>query len=126
MTSFLTFSVTAVRISNDIPTQSEYLPLVTLFIMLSMIYTFIGLVFFILIDSFAKMKRIPSFFIWISGLYWIERFNKNLVVGAVDENEENETKKFERTLSILNTFFCIILVIFVSVSSIVIWLLIIQ
>ena len=65
MTSFLTFSVTAVRISDDIPTQSEYLPLVTLYMMLSMIYTFIGMLFFILIESFSKNKNIPGGFLFI-------------------------------------------------------------
>lgn len=43
MTSFLTFSVTSVRIAGDIPMQSEYLPLITLYFLLSILYTFLGL-----------------------------------------------------------------------------------
>ena len=46
MTSFLTFSVTSLRIASDIPVQSDYLPLITLYFMLSIIYTLIGLIWF--------------------------------------------------------------------------------
>ena len=43
MTSFLTFSMNSLRVSADIPVQSEYLPLITLYMLLSMMYTFSGL-----------------------------------------------------------------------------------
>ena len=65
MTSFLTFSVTAVRISNDIPTQSDYLPLISVYMVLSMIYILLGMVFFILIELFSKKKKIPRVFLFI-------------------------------------------------------------
>ena len=42
MTSFLTFAVTSLRVSSDIPVQSDYLPLITLYMILSIFYTFIG------------------------------------------------------------------------------------
>ncbi len=42
MTSFLTFTVTSLRISGDIPMQSNYLPLITLYLLLSIMYTFMG------------------------------------------------------------------------------------
>ncbi len=43
MTSFLTFSVTSVRVAADIPTQSEYLPLISLYMLFSILYTFMGM-----------------------------------------------------------------------------------
>ncbi len=46
MTCFLTFSVTSLRVSGDIPIQSEYLPLITLYFLLSIVYTFLGLIWY--------------------------------------------------------------------------------
>ena len=46
MTSFLTFAVTSLRVSSDIPVQSDYLPLITLYMILSIFYTFIGFYMF--------------------------------------------------------------------------------
>ncbi len=48
MTSFLTLSVNSLRIAGDIPVQSEYLPLITLYNLLSIFYAFLGLLWFIL------------------------------------------------------------------------------
>ena len=88
MTSFLTFTVTAVRISGDIPTQSEYLPLVTLYIVLSMIFTLIGMICFILFESFSKNKKIPGFFMVI--LFYVKKLiNKN----KVNTNEKESIQK---------------------------------
>ncbi len=44
MTSFLTFTVTSLRVSSDIPIQSDYLPLITLYMILSILYTLFGFV----------------------------------------------------------------------------------
>ena len=55
MTSFLTFSVTSVRIAGDIPMQSEYLPLITLYFLLSIIYTFLGLTWYFNIFNFNRL-----------------------------------------------------------------------
>jgi hypothetical protein len=43
MTSFMTFAVTSLRISTDIPVQSEYMPLLTLYMLFSIGYTFMGM-----------------------------------------------------------------------------------
>ena len=46
MTSLLTFVVTSLRISSDIPVQSEYLPLITLYMILSIVYTLLGFIWY--------------------------------------------------------------------------------
>jgi hypothetical protein len=62
ITSWLTFAVNSVRISNDIPVQSEYLPLITLYMLMSMIYTLFAFVWFIIADHLSKTKKIPFIF----------------------------------------------------------------
>ena len=98
MTSFLTFSVTAVRISSDIPTQSEYLPLITLYMVLSMVYTLIGLICFILIESFTKSKKIPAIFLKVP--FCVKKIKQSLkknnqvieFINKVDKTTNNDLK----------------------------------
>jgi hypothetical protein len=59
MTSILTFAVTSLRISNDIPIQSDYLPLITTYFLMSIVYTLTGLVWFVLLENFTKKKKLP-------------------------------------------------------------------
>ncbi len=42
MTSLLTFATNSVKIAGDIPVQSEYLPWVSLYLIMSINYTFFG------------------------------------------------------------------------------------
>ena len=147
MTSFLTFAVTAVRISGDIPTQSEYLPLITLYMILSMAYTFIGLLVFILIESFLKNKKIPGLFLIIPfcvrNLFFFRKryqVNKEDNVQTNETNEENQettstraeqetneaeekykTNEFEENLLILKYFLFILFFLFISSSNLSLW-----
>jgi hypothetical protein len=59
MTSFLTFAVTGVRISGEIPVQSQYLPLINLYILLSIIYTLIGFMWFLIANHLSKKHHLP-------------------------------------------------------------------
>ncbi len=42
MTSWMTFALTGIRIASDLPVESEYIPLITVYIFVSILYTFIG------------------------------------------------------------------------------------
>ena len=59
MTSFLTFTVTSLRIAGDIPIQSDYLPLITLYMILSIIYTLFGFIWFTIKDYLLRKKTLP-------------------------------------------------------------------
>ena len=69
MTSFLAFIMSSVRISSDIPNQSEYLPLITLYFLLSILYTFIGFMWFDFIHFISLFLN--------KFLKFIEFFNEN-------------------------------------------------
>jgi hypothetical protein len=61
ITIFLTFSVSAVRISSSIPTQSQYLPPIILYFMLSQLFTLCAFIWFT-IDSVLRAEAyIPGF-----------------------------------------------------------------
>ena len=47
MTSILTFTVTSLRVSSDMPIQADYLPLITIYFMMSIFYTLIGFAWYV-------------------------------------------------------------------------------
>ena len=76
MTSWMTFAVTGLRISGDIPVQSLYLPLITLYILLSILYTFAGFTWFIIANELSKKHHLPGYLLKIAyfvkkALFWI-------------------------------------------------------
>jgi hypothetical protein len=66
MISWMTFAVTGLRISGEIPVQSNYLPLITLYILLSILYTFAGFTWFIIANRLSKRHHLPEFLIKIA------------------------------------------------------------
>ena len=66
MTVFLTFGVYALKINGDMPTQSEYIPIVSIYFIVSTIYTLISLVWFVIAHYFALKSRIPKPLVFIA------------------------------------------------------------
>lgn len=62
MTTFLTFSVYALRVSGDIPVQSDYLPLISVYFIMSSLYTLVSLIWFIVANLLITKKHVPPFF----------------------------------------------------------------
>jgi hypothetical protein len=60
MTTFLTFSVYSINTSNSIPMQSEYLPAVTVFFLLSILFALVSLSWFIIENYFRAHKKMPA------------------------------------------------------------------
>ena len=90
MTSWMTFAVTGLRISGEIPVQSDYLPLITLYILLSILYTFAGFTWFIIANKLSKKHRLPGFLSKIAyvvkkALFWIFK-NKSKGYTLTDTN----------------------------------------
>lgn len=61
MTSFLTFSVYALRLSNDLPTQSSFVPLISWYFIFSIILTLCSIAWFYLHNNFLGKGKMPSF-----------------------------------------------------------------
>jgi hypothetical protein len=60
MTTFLTYSVYAVRLSNDLPTQSEFLPLITLYFIVSTFFTLLSMFWFFLCNFILVKGSMPG------------------------------------------------------------------
>ena len=76
MTIFMTFSIYSLRVSSDMPTQSQYLPMVTLYFLLGISYTFIAYIWFIIANEFQTKSNTPQFLMRFAAhvkrvLYWI-------------------------------------------------------
>jgi amino acid permease len=108
MTSWMTFAVTGLRISGEIPVQSDYLPLITLYILLSILYTFVGFTWFIIANELSKKDHLSSILLKIAFvvkkvLFWIfkdkSKTNKIMEIKIeeknIDMNNENKIKPSE-------------------------------
>ncbi len=68
MTTFLTYGVYSVRIASDLPVQSEYLPMISIYFFFGIIFTLISLIWFLVANYYSSKNEIPSFFICMSRL----------------------------------------------------------
>jgi hypothetical protein len=92
MTILLTIAVYSVRISSDIPIQSEYLPLISLYFFLSILFTFIAMLWFIILNRFATNKKMPKLLMVVTEIMMniIKRKNKPAqVTPATEEKSDN-------------------------------------
>jgi hypothetical protein len=56
----MSFSIYAVRMANDIPVQSECVPKMGLFILLSSIFNFLVMIWFIVLNMFKSKEYLPK------------------------------------------------------------------
>ena len=61
MTTFMTFSVYSLRISQDMPVESNFVPMVTLYFILGISYTFLSLIWFIIANDFITKNYLPKY-----------------------------------------------------------------
>ena len=76
MTIFMTFSIYSLRVSSDMPTQSQYLPMVTLYFLLGITYTFMAYMWFILANEYQTKGKMPQVLVSFAPyvkrtLFWI-------------------------------------------------------
>ncbi len=65
MSCFLTFSVYSLRISQDIPTQSEYLPMISLYFIASILFVLIAFAWFIIENYFKTNLFLPNWLLFL-------------------------------------------------------------
>lgn len=63
MTCFLTYSVNGVRIASDISIQSEFIPLINVYFIFSMVFTLVSMIWYVILNSFATKRTMPRFLI---------------------------------------------------------------
>ena len=66
MSSILTFSIYSLRVSSDIPVQSEYLPIIGYYFIFAISFILVSFIWFITLNKFAEKKKMPQFLIKIA------------------------------------------------------------
>ena len=127
-------AIISVRVSSDIPVQSDYLPLISLFFILSLFYTFISLYWFVLANYLRTKNKIPSFleslakFLILLNIAFKYR-SKNKIKSIKNEEEtttksEDKSKYIDDLISKINIFAFSILFISMFSSYLAIWIII--
>lgn len=85
MTCILTFAVDSVRISSDIPIQSDYVPKITIYFVLSFFYNLFSMAWFKVYNYMSETNEIP----WLLEKY-CEIFRCNCMKGIVSKGRINQ------------------------------------
>lgn len=60
MSSILTFSIYSLRVSSDIPVQSEYLPIIGYYFIFAISFILVSFIWFITLNKFSEKKKLPK------------------------------------------------------------------
>ena len=76
MSHFMILATYSVRMQADTAPQGQFLPMITLYYILSIGYAFLALVWFIVAENWATKQNVPKFLVTFSGfikrfLFWI-------------------------------------------------------
>ena len=82
MTTFMTFSVYSVRISGDMPVESNFLPMVTIYFILGITYAFVSMIWFIIANDFITKNKMPKVLIFFASII------KRILFWKFDENQK--------------------------------------
>ena len=124
-------AIISVRVSNDIPIQSEYLPLITLYFLLSLLYAFISVAWFVYLEDVKSKKNSSQ--ILIKLLLWIKhkiigKLNKvkpkNNPQLTLEREAENLKNEIEHAILALNYIAFMTMLLAMLGSFLCIWLLI--
>ena len=99
ITSVLTFSVYMLRISSEIPVQSEYLPIIGYYFIFVITFILIDFIWFIILNYFANIQHLPRFLVY----YAVSLRNLFSKIKAVfKKKKESENKESSVNLEELN------------------------
>jgi hypothetical protein len=137
--TFLSLGIISIRVSSDIPVQSSYLPLINLFFMLNLLFTFVSFAWFVASDQFRTKKYLPSILLKIMDICSRKKLNKqdnapknsdcskveqleliaeNVVTATASKLIESPKKdlNFDEKLKTLNLIAFLIMFIFMFIS----------
>jgi hypothetical protein len=108
-------STNALKVSAEMPIQSDHLPLITYYFFLSLLYSLISFGWFFLMERFKTKRHLPAFL--VKSINWLKiRKNKDQSMAQI-----NEANKFDECISILNEIAFTFMFLTMSVSFIFIW-----
>ena len=110
----------SVRVSSDIPIQSDYLPLISLYFSFGILYTFISFNWFIIANVYRTNNYLPKYFKMFAKC--LKCFNEKMLKKLANKIEVNQENKVEtdELINLLNyfAFSCLFLAMFVSYLTI--------
>ena len=123
-------AIISVRVSNDIPIQSEYLPLITLYFLLSLLYAFISYAWFVYFDDVKSKKNSSQ--VLVKLLLWIKLKTTGKLIKVKPKNDPQQTleseeklkSEIEQAIVDLNHIAFMIMFLAMFVSFLCIWLII--
>ncbi len=120
MTTFLTLAIYSLRVSGDLPVQSQYFPLISIFFFIGLLLTFIAFVWFIAANYLRAKQRVPK----ILEKLCLICSRKPVKVDANRErlNSVNNQSDSEKFVQVLNQIVLYSLSSIMLLSYIVIWL----
>ncbi len=118
-------AVISVRAAEDLPIMSDYMPLIGLYFLLSMLYTFLSLIWFAACNSLRTSSSLPKF-VKRLGLI-IKRVKQSVLMVfriRIDMSMYQISKEKENNdlISILNNIAFIFMFITMFVTYLTIWL----
>ena len=129
ISTFLSLGIISIRVSGDIPIQSSYLPLISVFFILNLLFIFVAFGWFCVSNQFRTKRYLPKFLSWILGIFSKKTkalikntplvvLNKIDGVQVQDDNakEKKENEIFEMKIARLNSIAFIIMLSFISLS----------
>ena len=111
------------RIASQIPIQSDYLPLVSVYFFLSILFTFLSLVWFVTAEFLKNKKFNSKFLIKMTSRFNIS--NRVLKLKKTQTNTENSTEisnHLEIDVSLVNKLAFSLMSFSMFVSYLTIWL----
>lgn len=90
MTVFLTFGVYSLRVSSDLPVQSKYFPLISVYFLIGVLYAFMSILWFALANRYLTKNSVPKCFSPIAFLLKKYQTSKNVKLKDPVKDEEAE------------------------------------
>ena len=109
------------RVSSDIPVQSDYMPLISVFFFLSILFTFISFVWFVIAEKLRTKKFKLNF---LKDLKKKLKINKAAVAtysNTQPETEAEKEKEVQASVSLVNKLAFSLIFLFMLVSYAYIW-----
>jgi hypothetical protein len=97
--------IISIRVSSDIPVQSSYLPLISLFFMLNILFTFVSFAWFVAYNRFKSEKYLPLFLIKIIDIIFKKnphKMNEQVALNQVNENNQQTECNAESYDNVIN------------------------
>jgi hypothetical protein len=81
VTTFLTYGVYSLRVSSDLPVQSQYFPVISYYFLFSILYTLLSLIWFVSANYYLtnKLPKILSGLASILNKIWFWKYTSNQV-----------------------------------------------